>query len=76
MGWCLFKVINEVRVACATHHDLADGDHGGAEAVLHAVELAEVPAGHLEDAVVEGGLEAGRGGLGHAVADGDQVLAC
>jgi hypothetical protein len=30
-----------------TYHDLPDGDHAGAEAVLHTVELAQVPAGHL-----------------------------
>ncbi len=59
----------------ADGHDLTDGLHAGAEAGRDLVELLEVPAGHLDDAVIEGGLEAGGGGVGDAVLDLDEVFA-
>ena len=49
-------------------HDLADGLHRGADvAVDLGGELRQVPLRDLGDDVVEGGLEAGGGGLGDGV---------
>mmetsp|Transcript_22121 Transcript_22121/g.71241 ORF Transcript_22121/g.71241 Transcript_22121/m.71241 type:complete len:479 (+) Transcript_22121:1785-3221(+) len=56
-------------------HDLSDGFHGRAEFRRDPRELAHVPPRYLDDAVVEGGLEAGRRRLGHGVADGHEVVA-
>ncbi|KAI3491680.1 hypothetical protein L1887_43992 [Cichorium endivia] len=51
----------------ADGHDLADRLHAGADLAVDVLELAEVPLGDLGDDVVQRGLEARRGGLGHGV---------
>mmetsp|Transcript_33629 Transcript_33629/g.83769 ORF Transcript_33629/g.83769 Transcript_33629/m.83769 type:complete len:577 (-) Transcript_33629:2098-3828(-) len=48
-------------------HHLAHRLHGRADFARDFLELVEVPARHLGDDVVEGGLEAGRCRLGHRV---------
>mmetsp|Transcript_53358 Transcript_53358/g.126154 ORF Transcript_53358/g.126154 Transcript_53358/m.126154 type:complete len:499 (-) Transcript_53358:1442-2938(-) len=50
-------------------HHLADGAHLGADLPLDMREFVEVPAGVLDDAVVERRLERGRGHLGNGVSD-------
>ncbi len=53
----------------ADGHDLADGLHAGGKGGVRALELLEREARNLHDAVVDGGLEAGRGCLGDVVGD-------
>ena len=53
----------------ADGHDLADRLHLAADAGVDVLELAEVPARNLDDAVVEGGLEAALGGARYAILD-------
>ena len=56
-------------------HDLACGLHLGSESAVSGGELVEGPAGYLDDAVVEGGLEGGSGLAGDGVGDFVQCLA-
>ena len=53
----------------ADGHHFADGLHLRAEALVGAGEFFELPLGDLDDDVVDGGLEAGRRGLGDVVLD-------
>ena len=59
----------------ADGHDLAHGLHRGAQLLVHAVELAEVPARYLAHHVVQRGLEEGRGGTGDGVLQVEQAVA-
>mmetsp|Transcript_71718 Transcript_71718/g.154842 ORF Transcript_71718/g.154842 Transcript_71718/m.154842 type:complete len:1117 (-) Transcript_71718:111-3461(-) len=68
-------LLDDLLEGAADGHDLPDALHAGAHCGVHGGELAEVPAGHLGDDVVEGGLEAGRGALGDAVAQLHEVAA-
>src|SRR3989304_4893603 len=56
-------------------HHLAGGLHLGAEGAVAQGELVERPAGDLDHAVVEGGLEGRRRAAGGAVGDLVQALA-
>ncbi len=59
----------------ADGHDLADRFHLRADLLRDAAELLEVPAGDLDDEVVEGGLEAGGRDLGDRVRQAGQGVA-
>ena len=59
----------------ADGHDLAHGLHRRAQLLVHAVELAEVPARYLAHYVVQRGLEEGRGSLGNGVLQVEQTVA-
>ena len=50
-------------------HDFADGLHASGERVVGVLELLECKARNLDDAVVDGRLEAGRGCLGDVIDD-------
>ena len=59
----------------ADSHHLAHRLHAGAQLLVHAVELREVPTGNLTDDVVESRLEEGAGGLGHRVLQFEESVA-
>mmetsp|Transcript_8149 Transcript_8149/g.18901 ORF Transcript_8149/g.18901 Transcript_8149/m.18901 type:complete len:259 (-) Transcript_8149:1998-2774(-) len=63
------RLLQALREVARDRHHLADGAHLGAELLLDARELGEVPAGVLDHAVVEGRLERRRGHLGDSVGD-------
>ena len=48
-------------------HHLAYALHAGAQLVVHAVELGEVPTRNLANDIVEGRFKEGAGGLGDGV---------
>ena len=56
-------------------HDFAGGLHLRGGAAVAVGELVEGPAGNLDDAVVEGGLEGGLGAAGDGVVNLVQALA-
>ncbi|GKT45601.1 LOW QUALITY PROTEIN: uncharacterized protein ColSpa_05782 [Colletotrichum spaethianum] len=60
-------LLNGFLEASADAHDLTNTLHGRAQLSGNTGELLQVPTGHLDDNVVERGLEAGASGLGDAV---------
>ena len=57
------------RIGATDRHGLADRFHGGGEPGVSAPELLEGEARHLDDHVVQGRFEGGRGGAGDVVGD-------
>ena len=58
----------------ADRHHLPDALHLASETGRDTTELLQVPPRHLDDAVVESRLEAGRGDLGDGVGNIDETV--
>ena len=63
------RLLEGFRIGATDRHGLANRFHGGGEPGVGTPELLEGEARHLDNHVVQGRLEGGRGGAGDVVGD-------